>query len=347
MGSVDSRRIVFFNRWMHQEGRDLIESCPGIDVKHLNWDAPEEENWLMLSAAHGYQISSARHELPLQYHATTELLARCPELLVVSADGAGYDTVDVTACTEAGVIVINQSGANREAVAEHVLGMILCLSKRMIEMDRAMRRNRDWHRNDFLGNDLYGKTVGIIGLGDIGTRVAELCSGLFEARVLAYDPYLTNEQLVARGAETASLEDLLSDSDFVSVNCPLTDETRGMIDVAALARMKSSAYFVTTARGGIHDEEALVAALASGGIRGAGLDVWIDEPPPIEHALLGFDNVIVTMHTAGVTEEARRCAGVGAAEQWMAIWRGERPHRLVNPEAWPRFHSRFKAVNVE
>ena len=216
----------------------------------------------------------------------------------------------------------------------------------MIEMDRAMRRNRDWHRNDFLGNDLYGKTVGIIGLGDIGTRLAELCSGLFEARVLAYDPYLTNEQIVARGAETTSLEKLLSDSDFISVNCPLTDETRGMIDAAALARMKSSAYFVTTARGGIHDEEALVAALASGGIRGAGLDVWVDEPPPIEHALLGFDNVIITMHTAGVTQEARRCAGVGAAEQWMAIWRGERPPRLVNTEAWPRFNSRFEEVYV-
>ena len=114
-----------------------------------------------------------------------------------------------------------------------------------------------------------------------------------------------------------------------------------MIDAAALACMKSSAYFVTTARGGIHDERALVSVLASGELRGAGLDVWADEPPPIEHALHGFDNVVITMHTAGVTEEARLCAGIGAAEQWIGIWRGERPPRLVNPEAWPQFQSRF------
>ena len=341
MNSTDSRKIVFFNRWTHEEGLALIKSAPNVEIRQLNWDAPEQDSWAELASAHGYQISSARHEMPSQYRADTDLLARCPKLLVISADGAGYDTVDVDACTEAGVLVVNQSGANREAVAEHALGMILCLSKRMIEMDRAMRRNRDWHRNDFLGNDLLGKTVGIIGLGNIGTRLAELCGGLFEVRVLAYDPYLTDSQIFARCAEPSSFEKLLTESDFVSVNCPLTDETRHMIDAAALACMKSSAYFVTTARGGIHDERALVSALASGELRGAGLDVWADEPPPIEHPLHGFDNVIITMHTAGVTEEARLRAGIGAAEQWMGIWRGERPPRLVNPEAWPQFQSRF------
>jgi len=344
MASPKRKKIVFFNRWTHPDGQDLLESFPEVDLQHLSWDAPEEENWRVLGAAHGYQVSSARQELPPNYRVTSEFLAKCPELLAVSADGAGYDTVDVEECTDAGIVVVNQSGANREAVAEHVLGMILCLSKRMVEMDRAMRRNRDWHRNDFLGNDLYGKTVGIIGLGNIGTRVAELCSGLFAARIVAYDPYLTNEQILARGAAASSLEKLLSDSDFVSVNCPLTNETRGMIDGAALARMRTSAYFVTTARGGIHDEEALALALASGAIRGAGLDVWVDEPPPIGHVLHTFDNVIMTMHTAGVTEEARRQAGIGAAEQWMVIWGGNRPSNVVNPEVWPRFHARFKKV---
>lgn len=342
MSVRDVPTVVFFNRWTHKAGHALIKDNTGINIRQLNWDAPEQENWPELSMAHGYQISSARQELPLKYHVRTEFLLRCPKLLVVSADGAGYDTVDVDACTEAGVIVVNQSGANREAVAEHVLGMMLCLSKRMIEMDRVLRRKRGWHRNDFIGNDILEKTVGIIGLGNIGTRLTELCIGLFGAKVLAYDPYLTEEQIVARGAEPVTFTELLLSSDFVSVNCPLTAETRGMINSEALAQMKSSAYFVTTARGGIHDEAALVHALETGEIRGAGVDVWVDEPPSTDHALIGMDNVILTMHTAGITEEARRSAGIWAADQWAAIWRGEKPPRLINPEAWPLYKSRFR-----
>ena len=137
------------------------------------------------------------------------------------------------------------------------------------------------------------------------TRVAQLCRGLFNMRVLAYDPYLTAEQVKARGAEQVALDDLLRESDFVSVNCPLTAETRRMMDARAFGLMKPEAYFVTTARGFIHDEAALAEALAAKRIAGAGLDVWEDEPPPPDHPLMQFDNVLLSPHTAGVTRESR------------------------------------------
>jgi D-3-phosphoglycerate dehydrogenase len=288
----------------------------------------------------GYQIGSARQELPKHLHADATLLARCPELLVVSADGAGADTVDIPACTEAGVLVVNQAGGNREAVAEHGLALMLSVAKRIGETDHALRRDRDWHRNEFIGHELRDMTLGIIGLGHTGSRLAELCGGALGMRVLACDPYIEAERFTRFGARNVSLEELLSESDVVSLNCPLTDETRGMIDAAALARMRAGAILVSTARGGIHDEDALYDALQSGHLYGAGLDVWIDEPPPLEHRLLSLPNVIASPHTAGVTVESRRRISLMCAEQWLAIWRGQKPPRLLNPEAWPAYEAR-------
>src|SRR5690606_22041740 len=152
------------------------------------------------------------------------LLERCTNLLAVSSTGAGYDVVDVDACTKLGILVVNQSGTNKEAVAEHALGMMLCVSKRMIQSDRALRRDRLWDRGDFTGRELRGKTLGIVGLGQIGTRTAELCRGLFHMRVLAFDPYLTAEEIAARGAEKVEFADLLAQSDYVSVHCPRSRE---------------------------------------------------------------------------------------------------------------------------
>ena len=178
-----------------------------------------------------------------------------------------------------------------------------------------MRRAPGIDRGDYIGHDIHGRTVGIIGLGQIGSRIAELCGGLFAMKVLAYDPYLDAAQITARGADKVTLEELLGRSDFVSVNCPRTTETRGMIGAGEFALMPSHACFVTTARGGIHDEEALAAVLERRGIAGAGLDVWDPEPPRPDHPLLRFDTVIASPHTAGVTHEAR------------ATWRASPPSR--------------------
>jgi D-3-phosphoglycerate dehydrogenase len=341
---MNTWNICYFDKWGHQDGAKIMGSASNLELKKLKFDDPIDGIWKSLGSSHGYQVSSARHELADQYHVSGSFLEKCPKLLAVSVTGAGYDTIDVQACTDSGVIVVNQAGANREAVAEHVLGMMLALSKRIMEMDRALRRERSWHRNDYMGTELFGKTVGIVGLGNVGSRVAELCGGLLQMSVCAYDPYLSEDEVKVRGAIPVTLQKLLCSSDFVSVNCPLSEETMGMIDGDAMVHMKKKSYLITTARGGIVDEDALVKALEKGSILGAGIDVWMDEPPPMNHGLINFDNVILTMHTAGITEEAKQRQGVFAAKQWLQICAGDKPPRLVNPEAWDVFQSRSKSI---
>jgi D-3-phosphoglycerate dehydrogenase / 2-oxoglutarate reductase len=340
--AVNTRRVFYVKYLASPRYGEVLAGRPEIRLDKLENDGAEAEAAPILGAAHAYQIGSARDELAAKYHAGRELLARTPNLLVVSTNGSGYDTVDLAACTAAGVLAVNQAGGNREAVAEHVLGMMLCLSKRIVEVDRAMRRASGVNRDAFMGSDIHGKTVGIVGLGHVGSRVAALCRGLFAMRVLAVDPYLSAMEIAARGAEKVDLDTLLASADFVSLNCPRTDETRGMIGATQFSRMRPHAYFITTARGGIHDEAALAEALTQKRIAGAGLDVWAKEPPPHDHPLMGFDNVLVSPHTAGVTREARETMARIAAEQLLDIFDGKRPARLLNPDAWPLYARRFE-----
>src|SRR5207248_3197006 len=244
---------------------------------------------------HGYQIQP-RGELRAPWFGDADLLARCPSMLAISSTGAGYDMIDVEACTEAGVIVVNQSGTNWEPVAEHALGLMLSLSKKIAQSERAMKRTPDLDRRAYAGNNLRHKTVGVVGIGHIGRRIAELCAGLFNMTVLAYDPYLTGEQIAARGATKVELDELLRRADYVTVHCPRSTETFGMFGRAQFMAMKRSAYFINTARGGIHDEAALAEALSEGQLAGAGLDVFLQEPPDPNHPLLAFDNVIASPH---------------------------------------------------
>jgi D-3-phosphoglycerate dehydrogenase len=316
---------------------------PDIDLRTCRRDAADSATLSALADAHVYLISAAKDELPRQWFATAELLARCPKLVCVSSSGAGYDTVDVDACTKAGVIVVNQAGMNAGAVAEHTLGMMLSLSKRIAESDRRLRRDRGFSREEVMGRDISGRVLGIVGIGHVGTRVAALANA-FGMTVLAYDPYIGAEEIVRRGAQPAAFDALLAQSDFVSVHCPRTAETLAMMDARAFGRMKRGAALVTTARGGIVDEAALFAALTSGHLSGAGVDVWDKEPPPLDHPLLTLDTVIATYHTAGVTVEARRNMAAQAAEQIVGVLEGARPPRLVNPEVWPAYRARFEAV---
>jgi D-3-phosphoglycerate dehydrogenase len=219
--------------------------------------------------------------------------------------------------------------------------MLLTLSKRIIEADRALRRDRDVNRNALIGTEAQGRTVGIVGIGNVGRRIAELCKGLLGMNVLAYDPYLPRSEIAERGAQKVELDELLRRSDYVSINCPLTRESRGMIGARQFALMQPHAYFITTARGFIHDEDALLEALRAKKIAGAGLDVWSKEPPPPEHPLLQFDNVLASPHTAGVTREARENMGRIAAEQILDALDGKRPPRIINPEVWPHYSERF------
>jgi D-3-phosphoglycerate dehydrogenase len=341
---VPTKRIFYLNHLAHPVFAEIVRERSDVSLQELVNASPEAEVAAVLATAHAYQIPAVRDELAPRFHARDALLARTPDLLVVSSSGAGYDTVDVDACTRAGVLAVNQAGGNAESVAEHVLGMLLCLTKKIVESDRRMRRAAGIRRLDYMNAEALGKTVGIIGLGHVGTRVAELCRGLFRMRVLACDPYLGASEISTRGAEKVELEELLRQSDFVSVSCPLTQETRGMIGAREYARMPRHACFINTARGGIHDEPALAEALRSGTIAGAGLDVWDPEPPPPDHPLLQLDNVVASPHIAGTTHEARRNNGTIAARQILDVLDGKPAPRLLNPQAWPVFAKKFERV---
>jgi D-3-phosphoglycerate dehydrogenase len=336
------KRVFYVRQIAHPCYLDIIAQRPEIRLDKLENDTPDDIAQPIMAAAHAYQIGSARDELAPRFHARRDLLARMPGLLVVSTNGAGFDTVDVKDCTDAGVLVVNQSGGNAAAVAAHVLAMMLALSKQIIQTDHALRRGTMHDRTAFTGRDLEGRTVGIVGIGNVGRRVAELCRGLFGMQVIACDPYLDHETIAARGAVKVTLEELLRSADFVSINCPLDDETRGMIGAREFALMQPHAYFITTARGSIHEERALEEALRTKRIAGAGIDVWDKEPPAFDHPLLQFDNVIASPHTAGVTREARANMGRIAAEQLIMTLDGKRPPRIVNPRVWPLYAKRFE-----
>jgi D-3-phosphoglycerate dehydrogenase len=338
------KQTLWFDDGKRPNVADELEKERDIIVHRLTRDGPAADNWGAIAASQVYCITSTRQEIPDEYKCDAAFLARCPDLLVVSTTGAGYDTVDVPACTAAGVLVVNQSGSNAQSVAEHTVGMMLALTKKIPQTDRYLRAVRGGSREAFKGWNAQGRTIGIVGLGNVGRRVAYICRLGLEMRVLAYDPYLSAEDVQSRGATKVDLAALLAQSRFLSLHCPYNDETRGMIGAAQLAALPEGAYVITTARGGIVDEQALAAALTSGHLGGAGVDVWIDEPLPIEHSLLGLDNVIATWHTAGITHDSRSIMAQWNAEQVVGILRGERPPRLINPQAWSLYVDRFERV---
>lgn len=340
----NARRLIFFEDWMDTAAAlATFEGAPDVQVERLEYAGDRRDNDAAVMRTHGYQVQS-RTELMAPWFPDTDFLARAPNLVAVSSTGAGYDYIDVAACTAQGIAVVNQTGANKESVAEHALGMMLAVSKRMIEADRRLRREAGLDRMEVTGVELLGKTLGIVGIGMIGTRTAEICRLALNMRVIAYDPYQTAEEIAAKGATKVDLDQLLAESDFITVHCPRTEETLGMFDAAAFKAMKRTAVFVITARGGIVDEPALVDALKTGEITGAGVDVFWEEPPGPDHPLMALDNVLMTPHHAGITQEANYNMSAGGADQWIAILRGKRPPRLVNPEVWPAYQDRFERI---
>lgn len=272
-------------------------------------------------------------------------LDRAPALEVVGIPGSGWDHVDVAGATARGILVVNAAGAQHAAVAEHAVGLMLALAKRIAVSDRIFHTEaRFVGREHFTGDgwpgwpeELSGKTVGIVGFGFVGRDLARKCRLGFDMRVLAYDPYADPDEAARQGVDMVdALEHLLPRCDFVSLHVPLTAATRNLVGEAELAAMRPTAYLVNLARGGVVDEEALLRALRDGWIAGAGLDVFAEEPGPAGHPLYTLANVVCTAHLGGwVREAVPRLAGVMAREMLTAL-RGERPWRLVNPEAWNR-----------
>ncbi len=268
------------------------------------------------------------------------LMAACPRLVVVGRHGVGLDIVDIPAATRLGVAVVHAPGSNSQAVAEHALMLMLMCAKRALQVDR-WTRDGDWRaRADALNQELAGRTLGVVGVGNIGRRVARF-AGALGMRVLGYDKYLPPEEVRRRGAEpVASLEALLPQVDVLTCHTPLTDETRHMINPRTLGLMRRGAILVNTSRGPVHDERAVFEALARGHLASAGLDVFEEEPSPVDNPIFGLPQVVVSQHVAGVTVEATRAIGVQVVEEMLRVLRGERPEVLVNPDVWPRLGQR-------
>lgn len=336
------KNVVRSDLWINPVFDQRLAKEADIVLRIFPAQGDAEQALAILSQAHVYQVSAAKDELPKPWFVTADLIAQCPQLVCVSSTGAGYDTVDVAACTAAGIAVVNQAGGNADSVAEHTLALMLSVSRRMVESDRRLRRDQGFTREDVMGNEIRGKTLGLVGMGHIGTRVARLAQA-FGMQVLATDPYLTPEDIAKRGAQSMSLSELLPQADVVSLHCPRDATTLKMMNAATFAQMKKGALFINTARGGLHDETDLAQALQSGHLSGAGLDVWDQEPPPLDHPLLALDNVYATFHTAGVTHEARRNVAQIGAEQIIQLLSRQRPPRLVNPEVWPLVEQRLRA----
>jgi D-3-phosphoglycerate dehydrogenase / 2-oxoglutarate reductase len=336
--------VLRFDTWIDPIfDRTLLEQ-PGLVLLRQRYAGDREENLAALARAHVLQVSPARDEVPPAWRVGDELVDRSPNLICVSSGGAGYDTVDVRACTSAGIAVVNQAGGNAVSVAEHTLGLMLAVTHRLAESDRRLRgAARGFSREDLMGRELHGKVLGLVGIGHTGSRVAAL-AGAFGMQVLATDPNLAPEEIVRRGATPVTFEVLLEAADIVSLHCPRSEETMRLMDAPAFARMKPGSVFISAARGGIHDEAALHEALSSGRLSGAGLDVWDVEPPAPDHPLLGLPNVVATFHTAGVTHEARRTVATMAAQQLLEVLALRRPPRLVNPEVWPVCAERLRQL---
>jgi D-3-phosphoglycerate dehydrogenase len=233
---------------------------------------------------------------------------------VVSKHGTGIDTIDVAAAKERGIAVKAAAGANAAAVAEHTWALIFGCAKDVVRLDQRMRQGH-WDKATHKSLELKGRTLGLVGLGAIGARVVETALAL-GMQIIAYDPYAS---LAPSGVSIVDLDTLFAQSDVLSLHCPLTEENRHMINAKTLARMKDGAILVNTARGGLIDEEALVAALASGKLRAAGLDSFEKEPLAAPHRFQQVGNVILSPHIGGVTSDAYIAMGTGAASNVLAV----------------------------
>ena len=323
-------RIVLLNPMLHSAGQDLLATHGEMEI--VPSSAPPDRLAAALAAADAIVV-----RLPARV--TAGVIAAAPRLKVIATAGAGFDHIDVAAATRAGVPVVNNAGIGPNPVAEHTVGLMLALARRIVVGDRLLR-TRGWASRDGLlatdpGSELEGKTVGIVGFGFIGRRVAAVCAGAFGARILAYDPFLDDGVFAAAGVvRRRDLRDLLPEVDFLTLHTPLSESTRRVIGAPELALMKPAAYLINCARGGVLDTAALYAALRDGRIAGAGIDVFDPEPPDPADPLLTAENVIVTPHIAGLSGETTRRLSLSAAQQVLQVLAGDRPPRLVNPEVW-------------
>ncbi len=307
--------------------------CPGEQV--------DRDPYHQLEQAHGVMAGGRIYD--------GAAMDRAPHLLVISRMGIGYDAVDVAAATQRGIAVVNAPDAPTIPTAETAIALMMNVSRsvKQIENDlaRALDRGQTLRAWDvYVGIELAGKQLGLVGLGRIGGHVARVGLAL-GMRVSAYDPHISAERYAQMNVARAdSLEALLDSSDVVSLHLPLTERTTGIMNAERFARMKQGAIFINVSRGKLVDEDALAAALDSGHLFGAGLDVTVVEPPLADNPLLKRDNVVITPHIGGASVLGRQRLFEHAMEQVLQVLRGERPPNLINAEVWDTVRARWQAI---
>ena len=300
------------------EGIEILKKVAEVDVKT---SLTKDE----LAAIIGdYDALAVRSETKV----TSDIIARAAKLKIIGRAGVGVDNIDVEAATNRGILVVNSPDGNTFAAAELTVAMLLALARHIPQADQGLRAGR-WDRKKYMGSEVYGKTLGVIGLGKIGREVAKRLQS-FEMHVLGYDPYLKPEQAEALGIKLVDLDTLYKESDYISVHTPKTKETTGMINAEKLALMKPTVRLINCARGGIIDEAALAEAAKAGRIGGAAIDVFTTEPAPADNPLLGIPNILTTPHLGASTEEAQVNVAIDIAEQIVDVLAGKPARAAVN-----------------
>ncbi|GMU41747.1 MAG: D-3-phosphoglycerate dehydrogenase [Chloroflexota bacterium] len=300
-----------------QQGIDLLKQEHEVEVR----TGLKEDD--LVQAMKGVQALIVRS----QTQVTKRVIEAGDSLVVIARAGVGVDNVDVPAATAQGVIVVNAPLANTLSTAEHAFGLLLACARNIPQGHQSLR-NGAWDRAKYQGVELSGKTLGIVGLGRIGTEVARRARA-FEMRVVAYDPFVSNERASALGVEMRELDDLLAESDFVTLHTALHEGNRGMMNAERFAKMKQGARLINAARGALVDEQALYDAVESGHLGGAGIDVFSEEPA-VGNVLTTTDKIVVTPHLAASTNEAQDRAAIDVAEQVLEIFAGQAPRFPVN-----------------
>jgi phosphoglycerate dehydrogenase-like enzyme len=295
------------------------------------------------------QIQGIHGIIALTPTVTAASVAQADDLLAISRFGVGFDMVDVEACTQADVAVLITVGAVDRPVAEATIGWMISLTHHVRVKDTLLRQGRWDERTGYMGRELRDRTFGAVGLGGIARETLRLLSVFGMKQPLAYDPYLDAAGAAALGVELVALDELMERADFVSIHCPLSDATRGLIGAAELAKMRPDAYLLNTARGGIVDEDALYEALKQGRIAGAALDCFVGEPITAPHRFAEFDNVLLAPHSIAWTEELFRDIGRTACKYMVDLSLGQRLERgVVNPEVFdrPGFQEKWKRIHL-
>jgi D-3-phosphoglycerate dehydrogenase / 2-oxoglutarate reductase len=307
IGRVEIVMRILVCDGLEKAGVDKLRSAPGVSVD----EQPSINGDELARIIGGYDALIVRSKSRV----TADLIDRATNLRAIGRAGTGVDNIDVSAATQRGIVVMNAAAGNTVTTAEHTMAMLLALARQIPQAAYSTKAGR-WEKNKFLGVELMGKTLGIIGLGRIGTAVAERARA-FGMGVLAYDPYFTREAANELGIEVSALDELIAHADFITLHTPLTDETRYLINAAAIDRMKPGVRLINCARGGLIDEAALVDGIRSGKIAGAALDVFEQEPTPPDNPLLALDQVITTPHLGASTTEAQLGVATMIAEQML------------------------------